>query len=128
MTQEGRETFLAGLHVAVLSVSRGEGAPPVAAPVWYRYEAGGEVVIVSGRTHEKTRLVREHGQASLCAQTEDLPYKFVTVEGSAEVRDGSDPELQRELAHRYLGPELGDAYVESTAGEDVSVIRIRPER
>ena len=118
MSKEEREAFLADVHIGVLCVARGAGAPPVAAPVWYRYEPGGDVVIVSGRDHEKTRLARENAYASLCSQTEELPYKYVTVEGPAEVRDGSDPELRRTLAHRYLGPDLGDAYVESTAGED----------
>lgn len=83
---------------------------------------------MSGRNHEKTRRAREHGYASLCAQAEQLPYKFVTVDGPAEVRDEPDPELQRTLAHRYLGPELGDAYIEGTAGEEVSIISIRPQR
>ena len=128
MSKEEREAFLAEPHVGVLCVARATTEAPVAAPVWYGYEPGAEVLVVSGRDHEKTRLVREHGYASLCAQTEELPYKFVTVEGPAEVRDESDPELQRALAHRYLGPELGDAYLEGTAGEAVSIISIRPER
>lgn len=128
MSKEEREAFLAEPHVGVLCVARADGAAPVAAPVWYGYEPGGEVLIVSGRDQEKTRLAREHGHASLCAQTEALPYKFVTVEGPAQVRDESDPVLQRGLAHRYLGPELGDAYLDGTAGESVSIISIRPER
>lgn len=128
MSREEREAFLAAVHVGVLCVARAEDGPPVAAPVWYGYQPGGDVVIVSGARHEKTRLARERGHASLCAQTEELPYKFVTVEGPASVSDGADEELQRDLAHRYLGPELGDAYVASTAGESVAVITIRPEK
>ncbi len=128
MSKEERESFLAEAHVGVLSVARGAGEPPIAAPVWYAYEPGGDVVIVSGSTHEKTRCARENGYASMCAQTEELPYKFVTVEGTATVTEGAAPELQRALAHRYLGPELGDAYVESTAGETVAVIRITPQQ
>lgn len=128
MTKAEREAFLAEAHVGVLCLARAGADAPVAAPVWYGYEPGGDVVIVSGRDHEKTRLARANGRASLCAQTEELPYKFVTVEGPAEVRDESDPDMQRTLAHRYLGVELGDAYLEMTAGEAVSIISIRPER
>jgi PPOX class probable F420-dependent enzyme len=128
MSKAEREAFLAEVHVAVLTVAREPGAPPVAAPVWYGYEPGGDVLISSGRDDEKTRLARENGAASLCAQTEDLPYKFVTVEGPADVRDEPDPDLSRALAYRYLGPELGDAYLEGTAGDVLSIITIRPER
>jgi hypothetical protein len=42
--------------------------------------------------------------------------------------DEADAELERALAYRYLGPELGEAYLESTAGAAHSVISIRPER
>jgi PPOX class probable F420-dependent enzyme len=127
MTADEREAFLADLHIGVLCVAREQDAPPLAAPVWYRYEPGGVVQIVSGAPHAKTRWVREHGHASLCVQTEELPYKFVTVEGPAEVQD-ADPELQRELAHKYLGPEIGDAYLESTADGEAVTITLRPER
>ena len=128
MKESEREAVLAELHVGVLCVARDPGEPPIAAPVWYGYEPGGVVTVVSGAGHAKTRFAREHGHASLCVQTEQLPYRFVTVEGPAEVHDGADLELQRALAHRYLGPELGDAYVESTSGSEMVTITIRPQR
>ena len=38
----------------------------------------------------------------------------------------------RPLAHRYLGPELGDRYIEATSGEagrgEASLLCMRPER
>lgn len=128
MSKTEREAFLAGQHVGVLCVSRPDGDPPLAAPVWYSYEPGGEVLIVTGRDHEKTRLARATGQGTLCAQTEEMPYRFVTVSGAAVVDDGADPELRRALAVRYLGAELGAAYMAATEGEDAVTLRIRPER
>jgi PPOX class probable F420-dependent enzyme len=128
MTKSEREEFLAATHVGLLSVGRGSGEAPLVAPVWYEYTPGGEVLIVTGRDAEKTRLAREHGAASLCAQTEQLPYAYVTVAGPALVDDGADRDLRVRLAHRYLGPELGDAYVDATEGEDAVTMRIRPER
>ena len=46
MTETEREAFLAGLHVGVLGVERADG-PPLVLPVWYSYEPGGEVVILT---------------------------------------------------------------------------------
>ena len=49
--------------------------------VWYSYEPGGEVRIITGRTSRKGKLLECAGRFSLCVQTETLPYKYVSVEG-----------------------------------------------
>jgi Pyridoxamine 5'-phosphate oxidase len=81
MTAEEREAFLADLHVGVLSVAAGEAQPPVTAPVWYTYDPGGLVSIITAKESVKARLLRAEGQASLCVQTETPPYAYVSVEG-----------------------------------------------
>jgi PPOX class probable F420-dependent enzyme len=128
MSRAEREEFLAGTHVGVLAVARGPGEPPLVSPVWYEYEPGGDVVVLTGDDAEKTRLAREHGEASLCAQTEELPYKYVTVSGPTAVTEGVDREQRRRIAHKYLGPEFGDVYLQATEGADTITLRIRPER
>ena len=67
------------------------------------------------------------GRASLCAQQEGLPYRFVTVEGTATF-DKVDRDLRFELASRYLGDELAKGYVEQTNDRDSVLVRITPER
>lgn len=62
MTVEEREAFLADLHVGVLSVAAGEGQPPVTAPVWYTYEPGGLLSIITARQSVKVRRLRAEGQ------------------------------------------------------------------
>ena len=42
MTKRERETFLADLHVAVISIPE-EGRGPLTVPIWYSYEPGGEL-------------------------------------------------------------------------------------
>jgi hypothetical protein len=64
-------------------------------------------------------------------QTESPPYQYVSVEGPVVAITKADRERDRRpLAHRYLGRELGDRYVESTADEhgDSILVRMRPER
>src|SRR3712207_8305060 len=85
MTERERQEFLAGPHVAVLSVARGGDRPPHTTPVWYAYEPGGEVTFFTGtqgRRSRKADLVREAGRLSLTVQREDFPYGYVTVEGA----------------------------------------------
>lgn len=125
MTRHESETFLAGLHVGVLAVSRAEGGAPIVAPIWYSYEPGGEIVMTTDSASVKVKALRTVGVASLCAQTEDAPYRYIVVEGPVRVVDGVDPSWRRSLAHRYLGAELGDVYTDLTADSEASAVTIR---
>lgn len=130
MTVEEREAFLADLHVGVLSVADGRRAP-LAMPIWYLYEPGGEIVFMTGGGSRKVPLIREAGRCSLCVQTEDLPYRYVTVEGPVTAIESPIVEAERRaMAHRYLGARRGDAYVAATAEQAAGevVVRMRPER
>jgi nitroimidazol reductase NimA-like FMN-containing flavoprotein (pyridoxamine 5'-phosphate oxidase superfamily) len=114
MTKEEREAFLADVHVGVISIAD-EGRGPLAVPIWYAYDPGGEVRIMTGRESRKGRLLARAGRFSLCAQTERPPYKYVSVEGAIISTEAADIERDlRPLARRYLGKEMGDRYVEET--------------
>ena len=126
MTKPQREAFLADLHVGVVTISR-DGEAPLAAPVWYSYEPGGDVVFVFESASEKIELVKATGRASLCVQNETMPYKYVTVEGSTIV-GGVDDDVERGLAHRYLGTEIGDIYLDAIADSVSYVVRLTPTR
>ena len=80
MTKQERESFLADLHVGIISVAE-DGRGPLTVPIWYSYEPGGEVRVVTGGTSRKAQLLRTARRFSLCAQTETSPYKYVSVEG-----------------------------------------------
>jgi nitroimidazol reductase NimA-like FMN-containing flavoprotein (pyridoxamine 5'-phosphate oxidase superfamily) len=130
MTKEEREAFLADVHVGVISVAE-DGHGPLTIPVWYSYEPGGEVRIITARASRKGKLLERAGRFSLCAQTETPPYyKYVSVEGPIVAIEAADLERDRRpLARRYFGTELGDSYIESTRNLVGNVlIRMRPER
>jgi PPOX class probable F420-dependent enzyme len=130
MSKDEREAFLADLHVGLLSVADA-GRGPLAVPIWYAYEPGGELRFVTGRDSRKGRLLARGGRVSLCAQTETPPYKYVSVEGPIVAIEPAERERDvRPIARRYLGPEIGDRYVEATsAATEASVlVRVRPER
>ena len=126
MSKADRESFLQDPHVGVISVAR-DGEASLAVPVWYRYEPGGDVVFSFEAESEKIKLVQATGQASLCVQNEAMPYKYVTVEGPAVVGE-TDRELERSLAHRYLGAEIGDLDLQAIQGTVSRVVRLTPAR
>jgi nitroimidazol reductase NimA-like FMN-containing flavoprotein (pyridoxamine 5'-phosphate oxidase superfamily) len=131
MTRAEREAFLAETHVGILGVGdRDRG--PLAVPVWYHYEPGGVLRVVTGANSEKARLLRAAGRMSLCAQTEAPPYRYVFVEGSIGF---ADPDYERDVratALRYLGDQMGELYLQMTAEERTRepsvLVELRPER
>jgi len=92
MTRTEREQFLAGVHVGVLSVASVDGGGPLAVPVWYSYQPGGTVDVITGDSTRKAAAIRAAGRFSLCAQDEQPPYKYVTVEGPVAVEEASHDE------------------------------------
>jgi nitroimidazol reductase NimA-like FMN-containing flavoprotein (pyridoxamine 5'-phosphate oxidase superfamily) len=130
MTNPEREAFLAELHVGIISIAE-DGRGPLTVPIWYGYEPGGELRVVTGKASRKGRLLDRAGRFSLCVQTEIPPYRYVSVEGPIIAIEAADVERDvRPLARRYLGREGGDAYIASTRDEHVDnvLVRMRPER
>ena len=132
MTKREREEFLAGVHVGIISIAD-EGRGPLTVPIWYAYDSGGDLQIMTGRKSRKGRCLARAGRFSLCVQAEAPSYKYVSVEGPVISVEAADIERDlRPLARRYLGVEMGDRYVEETRNlpthMDNVLIRMRPER
>ena len=130
MTREERESFLAGVHVGVLTVDE-PGRGPLAVPVWYLYEPGGEIVLVTRPEARKAPLLRAGARVAFLVQCEELPPRYVTVQG--RVASTAPADVDRDLkpvVRKYLGADVGDAYVDNTRpnGTNEVVVRIRPER
>jgi PPOX class probable F420-dependent enzyme len=126
MTQIERETFLAQAHIGIVAVED-PGRSPLAVPVWYLYQVGGTVRIMTGPTTRKAELIGRSGQVTLVVQTEEPPYKYVSIQGTASILGTSDHEERRSLARRYLGRDGGDAFIDATAEADNVTIEITPE-
>ena len=132
MTTTEREQFLANLHVGVISIAE-DGRGPLTVPIWYSYTPGGELSVWMEKASRKARLLQRAGRLSLCVQTEQRPYQYVSVEGPITVIEPVDLERDaRPMAHRYLGIDVGDAYIADmanayTSGQEI-VVRMRPER
>ena len=132
MTTTEREQFLANVHVGVISVAE-DGRGPLTVPIWYGYTPGGELAVWMEKASRKALLLQRAGRFSLCVQTEQRPYQYVSVEGPITAIEPVDLERDaRPIAHRYLGIDAGDAYIAESANDIASgqqiVVRMRPER
>jgi PPOX class probable F420-dependent enzyme len=130
MSKSAREQFLADVRVGVISIAEA-GRGPLTVPIWYGYEPGGEVYVWMDKTSRKAVLLEQAGRFSLCVQSEEQPYRYVSVEGPITLIEPADIERHaRPLARRYLGVVEGDAYVAQNviANDNQIVVRMRPER
>ena len=131
MTCEEREAFLAEPYVGVLSVTAEPERAPLATPIWYEYQPGGLVRVITAPGQRKVRLIEEAGRFALCAQLAKVEdYRYVSVEGPViEIRLASWQE-RYDMAARYMGPDQATRYVNATEESESGniVIRMRPEQ
>ncbi|BBX72024.1 pyridoxamine 5'-phosphate oxidase family protein [Mycolicibacterium psychrotolerans] len=122
-----REKYLADVHVGVVAVER-PGRAPLAVPIWYGYQPGGDVLLWTEADSVKHRLIRDAGRFTLTVQDEQPPYRYVSAEGDVTgIGPAEDAEV-RALAVRYLGEEAGNQFTDENLTQTSVVIRMRPQR
>lgn len=128
MKKSERESFLADVHVGVIAIAE-DGRGPLAVPVWYSYEPGGDVIVLMQGDSRKMLGIDAAGRFSLCVQNETAPYRYVTVEGPVTgVRPYETSTDLLAMATRYLGDEGGKAYAANSTGAAAGVmVTMTPE-
>ena len=128
-TETERQEYLAALHVGVLSVAAADGRPPASVPIWYDYTPGGNILINTGASARKSKLIERAGAVTLVVQDEKPPYKYVVVEGTVVDTVTPTPlDVREAVAIRYLGEEDGRAFVRSIEDRPTVLFTIRPDR
>ena len=129
MSAAEREEFLAGVHVGVLSAAMGAAGQTLAVPVWYSYQPGGLLTVLTGRRSRKAAAIRAAGRFSVCVQDDSPPYRYVSAEGPVFREEELDPAERLAMACRYLGSAGGSRYVADNPdpGRENVAFRMRPE-
>ncbi|MFI9509560.1 pyridoxamine 5'-phosphate oxidase family protein [Nocardia sp. NPDC052566] len=131
MTREEREAFLAEPFVGILSVTAEPERAPLTTPIWYEYQPGGLVKVITPAGLRKARLIEEAGRFALCVQVAVVDdYRYVSVEGPVTEITPASKQAGYDMAARYMGPDRATAYVNATeqTGSGNVVIHMRPER
>lgn len=132
MTVEERQVFLAETRVGIISIPQ-EGRGPLAVPVWYSYQPGGDVCIWTGAKTRKARLLRKTQRISFCVQEPTPPfYKYVSVEGPFVIQPVDLERDIRPMAVRYYGPVYGERYLadlkQDGGWKNDILVRLTPQR
>ncbi|WP_030519881.1 pyridoxamine 5'-phosphate oxidase family protein [Nocardia rhamnosiphila] len=130
LTLDERQAFLAEPHIGALSVSAGPERGPLTVPIWYQYEPGGELWVLTGPESEKMRRIRAAGRFSLLAERVEPTVRYVSVEGPVTRVEPLIDERHREMVARYLPPGRVEEYLSFAAAElgEHVVVFMRPQR
>src|SRR5262245_24305669 len=117
LTEHERQAFLAEPRVAVVGVAAEEGRPPLVTPTWYAYEPGGTITFFTGAQGgkpRKKRLIAKASVLTLSVQHGEVPYKYVTVEGTVVKTDQPpSPDQMLAVVLRYLPEDYAQGFVQS---------------
>ena len=130
MTPAEREAFLAEVHVAVVTVADDGSCGPLAIPLWYDYQPGGEIIVVTDGNSRKAQLIRKVGRVTVCAQTQETPYRYASAEGPVTaIEDTITVEQRWELAVATWATRAPTRYIEATRDitDRMCAVHIRPE-
>ena len=107
----------------------GTAGQTLAVPVWYSYQPGGLLTVLTRRRSRKAVAIRASGRFGLCVQDDSPPYRYVSAEGPVLREDELDPAERLAMACRYLGSAGGIRYVTDNPdpGRENVAFRMRPE-
>ena len=132
LSPDVREFLSAGTRTGKLGWVGADGRPLVA-PVWFVVEGpddAPELVFTTGADTAKGRAVRRDPRLVVCVDTEEPPYAFVQVQGTATVSE--DPaELLRAatvIGGRYMGADRAEEFGRRNGVPGELLVRVRPTR
>lgn len=124
LTLQERETTLAEPLVGVIAIPREAGRGPLTVPIWYQYEPGGRIWLLTGRESAKAAGMPVGAVVSLCVQRLEPTIRYVTAEATVV---SIQPEASGEMAamaERYLSGEALDGYLRMAREQLPEHIRI----
>jgi PPOX class probable F420-dependent enzyme len=104
-------------HLMRLATVDEDGTPRIV-PIWYQHEDG-ELFFTPRAGSIWLRNLRRDMRIGISIDETAMPCRKVTVQGLARIahdlgEDDSWRDLYRRMAHRYIGQDAGDAYVDDT--------------
>jgi nitroimidazol reductase NimA-like FMN-containing flavoprotein (pyridoxamine 5'-phosphate oxidase superfamily) len=103
-----------------------DGTPRVV-PIWFHWD-GAALVVCSPPKAPKLKALEQHPEVSVTIDSNEWPYKVLSLRGSATVSmvDDLAPEYAA-AAERYLGPVEGRAWAAQLRGKSMGRVSIQPQ-
>jgi PPOX class probable F420-dependent enzyme len=111
--------LLRGKNFAVVATV-GEDGRPQTSIVWIDTD-GEHVVFNTTNSRAKGRNLRKDPRISVSIWDSGDPYKYLEVEGEAELDENGAAEHINDLSHKYVGQDFGEP-------TNRVIVRVRPDR
>jgi PPOX class probable F420-dependent enzyme len=111
---DGTRKLLDGRNFATIATLNPDGSPQ-SSVVWIKRE-GDAVVFSTISVRQKARNLSRDPRISLSIFDLENPYHSVEIRGTAELIEGPERKLSKELSQRYLGKD--------PPGEPTGVVRL----
>lgn len=123
---DSAKAVLASPALAHLVTLNPDGSPQVSI-VWVGLD-GDEIVAGHLPEHRKVRNIRSDSRVALSIETSKRNAaglnEYLVIYGTARVTEGGAAELLQELAHTYLGPDVGFPPVDNPPPGFITHIRV----
>ena len=127
MTRQEMESYLHETHIANLATLKRDGSPHLA-PIWYEYDKE-KLYIIAGNSSVKVRNINRDPRVVVSIAVPDEPYKYVLIEGNAEVTTGDLEMTTISMCIRYRGVDRGSRLARELLEDgDTVVIVVHPTR
>ena len=127
MTRQEMEEYLKETHIANLATVKPDGSPHLA-PVWYEYD-GERLYMITSDSTAKARNINRDSRVVASIAVPGEPYKYVLIQGNAEVTTNDVEMTTLSICTRYRGRERGVSFArELLEAGDAVVIVVRPTR
>lgn len=129
MTTDEIRTFLtAGTRTGKLATVRADGRPHVA-PIWFVLD-GDDVVFNTHESSVKAGNLRRDPRVAITVDSEEPPYAFVIIEGTAALSTVPGDLLRwaTAIGGRYMGAERADEFGRRNGVPGEYLVRVTPTR
>lgn len=127
MTQTQIDEYLSSPNIANFVTLREDGSPHIS-PIWYQFH-GGQLFIICQNSSVKAKNIEKDPRVAFSVATPSEPYRYVLVEGIANLNSENAEKLTRDISIHYLGKERGIPFADKilSAGK-TTVITIIPHK
>jgi nitroimidazol reductase NimA-like FMN-containing flavoprotein (pyridoxamine 5'-phosphate oxidase superfamily) len=128
LTQQEQNEFLNTPGILMRIACVREDGSPLVTPIWFIYHENA-ICFTPREQSEWFACLKKDPRVALCIDEQNLPYRKLIAEGSAELlydvgNDDDWRDLYRDIAKRYVPEDAAEAYVQNTIDQGRALFKL----
>lgn len=127
LTDKEIDSYLSESNIANLVTLRQDGSPHVS-PIWYQYE-NNQLFMICDQGSIKANNIKKDSRVAISIAKNIEPYKYILIEGSANLIEQGVNEMTLKICIHYQGDERGTKFAkEILSSGTTTIITITPKK